>query len=94
MISCQFKIRNSEDEVIKSILYISPSIIPNSSSTNIIVGNSVKESIGGANIDPIVSLYAAPYDIRIVGCNFNTQFSIDLTLAPTGSTVQASSYII
>lgn len=76
------------------MLYISPSVIPNSSSGNIIVGNSLRFGVGGANIDPIVSLYAAPYEVRIAGSNFNTQFNIDLTLAPTGSTVQASSYII
>lgn len=94
MVSVQFKIRNSEDEVIKSILYISPSVVPNTGSSNIIVGNSLKESIGGANVDPILSLYPTIYNCRIVGCNFNTQFSINLISAPTGSTIQAANYII
>jgi hypothetical protein len=94
MVDVQFKIRNMEDEVIKAMLYVSPTVIPNSSSNSIIVGNSYKVGIGGANIDPVISLYPSIYDIRIAGCNFNTQFSIDISNAPTGSTVQASSYII
>lgn len=94
MISVQFKIRNSENEVIKATLYVSPTIIPNTGSNSIIVGNSVRVGIGGSNIDPIISLFAAPYDVRLVGYNCNTQFSIDLSSAPSGSTVQASDYIV
>lgn len=93
MIDVQFKIRNAEDSVIKAMLYISPSVVPNTGSGNIIVGNSIKEAIGGANIDPTISLYAAPYSIRIVGQGFETMFNVDLTNAPTGSVIQAIDYI-
>jgi hypothetical protein len=94
MTNCQFIIRNSENEVIKASLYISPSIVPNAQSPNIVVGNSVYETIGGANIDPIISLYNAPYKVRIIGAQFETIFDIDLTDAPTGSTVNAVNYIV
>ena len=94
MIDCQFKIRNSSAEVIKSILYVSPTVIPNTGSGSIIVGNSITQNIGGSNVDPILSLYPTTYECRISGAAFNTQFYINLTSAPTGSTVQAADYII
>ena len=80
--------------MIKATLYITPYTVPNTTGSNIVVGNSVKDVIGGANIDPIINLIAAPYSVRIVGGNYNTEFNIDLTLAPTGSVVNAANYIV
>ena len=80
------------------MLYVSPSIIPNSGSVSgsgqLVVGNSVRVAIGGFNQDPIVPLIAAPYSVRIVGYQYDTQFDIDLTNAPTGSTVNVVNYIV
>jgi hypothetical protein len=94
MIQTQFKIRNSEDSLIRAMLYITPITVPNSADGAVVVGNSLRYSVGGASVDPIIELIPASYAIRIVGCNFNTEFSIDLTDAPTGEVVQAIDYII
>lgn len=76
------------------MLYISPDVVPNTGSDNIIVGNSIREAIGGSNIDPIIPLYPSTYNIRVVGTGFETIFKINLTLAPEDVTVQAVDYII
>lgn len=93
LIQCQFIFRNVENAAFKAMLYITPEIVPNTGSANIIVGDSIRNSIGGSNVDPVINLYAAPYSIRLVGAKYETIFKIDLTNAPTGSVVNAVNYI-
>lgn len=76
------------------MLYIIPQTVPMTEDGSIVVGNGLSLACGGANKNPIVELFPALYTIRVAGYNFNTEFDINLTTAPTGSTIQASAYIV
>lgn len=93
MINVIFKIVDSQNQYIRSTLYITPLSVPNSSSGAVIVGDTISEILKPTNWEPSISLYPARYAVRVAGNTINTQFNVDLSAVSDGTTVSASAYI-